>query len=79
MRNTVSRHAPFEKSIPDLLESIHERDYVTVSTAAEDEDLYVAGAELPKALRRSQEAHEGGGRQDGVREGSRVPGSCPRT
>ena len=41
-----------EKSIPDLLESIHERDYVTISTAAEDEELYAAAMDLPQTLRR---------------------------
>ncbi len=41
-----------EKSIPDLLASIHERDYVTVSIAAEDQDIYVPGRDIKKTLAR---------------------------
>jgi len=39
-----------QKSIPDLLASVYERDYVTVPLAAEDKDLYVAGHDLKKTL-----------------------------
>jgi len=38
------------KSIPNLLENINERDYVTVSIAAEDEDIYVPSLDLPKTI-----------------------------
>ncbi len=41
-----------EKSITDILQSVHERDYVTVSMAAEDQDLYVSRLDLPKTLRK---------------------------
>jgi excinuclease ABC subunit B len=40
-----------QKSIDDLLSSIHERDYVTVPIAAEDADVYVGTLDLPKRMR----------------------------
>jgi excinuclease ABC subunit B len=39
-----------KKAIPELLQSIYERDYVTVSAAAEDPDLYVAAKDLPRTV-----------------------------
>ena len=39
-----------QKAIPDLLASIYERDYVTVSMAAEDEDIYVPSLDLAKTI-----------------------------
>ncbi len=41
-----------EKAIPDLLANICERDYVTVSLAAEDEDVYVPAHDLAKTIGR---------------------------
>ncbi len=38
------------KAIPNLLASIYERDYVTVSMAAEDEDIYVPTLDLNKTI-----------------------------
>jgi excinuclease ABC subunit B len=40
------------KAIPNLLASIYERDYVTVSMAAEEEDLYVPTLDLNKSINR---------------------------
>ncbi len=39
-----------EKAIPDLLGSIHERDYVTVPRAAEEPDLYLPSEDLRKTI-----------------------------
>ena len=39
-----------EKGIADILQSIHERDYVTVSMAAEDHDLYVSTQDLARTI-----------------------------
>lgn len=41
-----------KKAIPDLLQSIHERDYVTVPIAAEDPDLYLPARDLAKTIRK---------------------------
>jgi excinuclease ABC subunit B len=38
------------KAIPNLLASIYERDYVTVSMAAEDQDIYVPTLDLGKTI-----------------------------
>jgi len=38
------------KDIPNLLASIYERDYYTVPMAAEDEDTYVPGFDIPKTV-----------------------------
>jgi excinuclease ABC subunit B len=40
-----------KKAIADVLNSIHERDYVTVSKAAEEQDLYVPTFNLAKTIR----------------------------
>ncbi len=40
------------KAIPDLLQSIHERDYVTVPIAAEDPDLYLPARDLERTIRK---------------------------
>ena len=40
-----------QKAIADVLNSIHERDYVTVAKAAEDQDLYVPTFNLAKTIR----------------------------
>ena len=40
------------KAVPDLLQSIHERDYVTVPIAAEDPDLYLPARDLDKTIRK---------------------------
>ncbi|MBI4558544.1 MAG: UvrB/UvrC motif-containing protein, partial [Candidatus Hydrogenedentes bacterium] len=40
-----------EKAIPDLLKSIHERDYVTVPIAAEEPELYRVNFDFAKAIR----------------------------
>ena len=39
-----------QKAIPDLLASVYERDYITVSKAAEDADLYVTGLDLNRTM-----------------------------
>jgi len=39
-----------QKAIIDILESIHERDYVSVSKAADDESLYTSSLNLAKTL-----------------------------
>jgi excinuclease ABC subunit B len=39
-----------QKSIPDLLASIYERDYVTVAMAAEAQDEYIPIFDLPKTI-----------------------------
>ena len=39
-----------EKAIPDLLGSIHERDYVTVPRAAEEPDLYLPSEDTRKTI-----------------------------
>jgi excinuclease ABC subunit B len=39
-----------QKAIPDLLANICERDYVTVSIAAEEEDLYVPTLDLSRTI-----------------------------
>ena len=44
------------KSIPDLLASVYERDYVTVPMAAEDEDDYVPSFNIPKTLNKLRKA-----------------------
>ncbi|MBW7866570.1 MAG: excinuclease ABC subunit UvrB [Candidatus Hydrogenedentes bacterium] len=41
-----------QKAIPDLLNSIHERDYVTVPRAAEDADLYLPSEDLRRTIAR---------------------------
>ncbi|MCX5772964.1 MAG: excinuclease ABC subunit UvrB [Candidatus Hydrogenedentes bacterium] len=41
-----------QKEIANLLESIYERDYVTIPLAAEDQDLYIPKFELEKTLMR---------------------------
>ena len=41
-----------QKEIVNLLESIYERDYVTIPLAAEDEDLYIPKFELEKSIAR---------------------------
>jgi len=38
------------KAIPNLLASIYERDYVTVSMAAEDQDIYIPTLDLEKTI-----------------------------
>jgi len=43
-----------EKAIPDLLESVYDRDYVTVPLAAEEQDLYVSTENLAKAIQKLQ-------------------------
>ena len=40
------------KAIPDLLQSIHERDYVTVPKAAEEEPLYIPSFDIDKTLKK---------------------------
>ncbi|HOZ46948.1 MAG TPA: excinuclease ABC subunit UvrB [Candidatus Hydrogenedentes bacterium] len=45
-----------KKAVKDILESIHERDYVTVSKAAEEEDVYVSSFDLDKTIRRLRKA-----------------------
>ena len=40
-----------QKAIPNLLQNLYDRDYVTVPKAAEDADLYVAAHELGKTIR----------------------------
>jgi len=40
-----------KKAIADVMNSIHERDYVTVAKAAEDQDLYVPSFNLAKTIR----------------------------
>jgi excinuclease ABC subunit B len=40
-----------QKAIADVLNSIHERDYVTVAKAAEDQDLYLPTFNLAKTIR----------------------------
>ncbi len=39
-----------EKAIPQLLNSIHERDYVTVPLAAEDPEIYLPSGDLQKTV-----------------------------
>lgn len=39
-----------KKEIANLLETIYERDYVTVPLAAEDEDLYIPKFQLEKTI-----------------------------
>jgi excinuclease ABC subunit B len=39
-----------QKAIPDILANICERDYVTVSMAAEDQDIYVPTLDLEKTI-----------------------------
>jgi len=41
-----------QKEIVNLLESIYERDYVTIPLAAEDQDLYIPAFELQKTIMR---------------------------
>jgi excinuclease ABC subunit B len=41
-----------KKKIADVMQSIHERDYVTVSIAAEDADLYLSGQNLQKTMQK---------------------------
>jgi len=40
------------KAIPDMLNSIYERDYITIPIAAEDKDQYVATADLADSIRK---------------------------
>jgi excinuclease ABC subunit B len=40
-----------QKAITDLLESIHERDYVTVPKAAEEEAPYEAAIDINRSIR----------------------------
>ncbi len=40
-----------QKAIADVMNSIHERDYVTVAKAAEEQDLYVPTFNLAKTIR----------------------------
>ncbi len=39
------------KALDDVLDSIHERDYITVSAAAEDEDEYIATLDFDKTIK----------------------------
>jgi excinuclease ABC subunit B len=39
-----------QKAIADILGSIHERDYVTVAKAAEEQDLYLPSFNLKKTI-----------------------------
>ncbi|GMU92859.1 MAG: UvrABC system protein B [Candidatus Hydrogenedentota bacterium] len=39
-----------QKALTDILQSIHERDYVTVAKAAEDQDLYVPSFNIKKTI-----------------------------
>jgi len=41
-----------QKSIPDLLHNIHDRDYITVPIAAEEPDLYVPTEDLNRTIQR---------------------------
>jgi excinuclease ABC subunit B len=45
-----------QKSIQNLLENICERDYVTVSKAAEDSELYMSGMDLNKTIAKLRRA-----------------------
>ena len=39
-----------KKAIPELMQSIYERDYVTVALAAEENDVYIAAKDLSKTV-----------------------------
>ena len=39
-----------QKAIPDILANICERDYVTVSMAAEDQDIYIPTLDVEKTI-----------------------------
>ncbi len=39
-----------KKAIPEIMQTIYERDYVTVAAAAEDTDVYVAAKDLAKTI-----------------------------